>query len=134
MRQKTLALLLVVVVVVPLLLTAGLVLLPTQASPSAASVAGGVRITELISHLLNQLRAGFLAAIGQLWELICYLCPTETPLPQQLGALEDCTCDASVVDAENTKHFNPILSDLVKTAYFRYFKVSNCRVPRGLFE
>jgi hypothetical protein len=115
------------------LLGTGLVLLGVPAKHSRParvdSVAEGIRIADVASHVQSQLRTVFWGAIGQLWELICYLCPTETLRPQQLGALEDCTCDASVVDAENTVHFNPILSELVKTAYFRYFKVSRLRKP-----
>lgn len=39
------------------------------------------------------------------------------------GMVEDCCCDYETVDSLNEAALNPLLQDLVKTPFFRYFKV-----------
>jgi ERO1-like protein alpha len=43
--------------------------------------------------------------------------------------VEDCCCDYETVDAINEEVLHPILQELVKLPFFRYFKVSTS----GLF-
>jgi ERO1-like protein alpha len=38
--------------------------------------------------------------------------------------VEDCCCDYETVDTINEEVLHPILQDLVKLPFFRYFKVS----------
>ncbi|KAK9850278.1 hypothetical protein WJX84_007666 [Apatococcus fuscideae] len=40
------------------------------------------------------------------------------------GQVQDCGCDYNSVNRLNAKHLNPVLSRLVQTPFFRYFKVS----------
>jgi hypothetical protein len=44
--------------------------------------------------------------------------------------VEDCCCDYETVDAINEEVLHPILQELVKLPFFRYFKVSTY----GLFS
>ena len=46
------------------------------------------------------------------------------------GMVEDCCCDYETVDAINEEVLHPILQELVKLPFFRYFKVSTY----GLFS
>lgn len=39
------------------------------------------------------------------------------------GIVEDCCCDYETVDSLNGAVLHPLLQDLVKTPFFRYFKV-----------
>jgi ERO1-like protein alpha len=41
---------------------------------------------------------------------------------QYTGIVEDCCCDYETVDSLNEAALNPLLQDLVKTPFFRYFK------------
>ena len=41
----------------------------------------------------------------------------------RVGAVEDCRCDFSVVDAATNEFFGPLLADLTQRTFFRYFKV-----------
>lgn len=43
-------------------------------------------------------------------------------IPGKVDDLSDCTYSA--VHTLNHKHVNPVVEELVKTAFFRYFKVS----------
>ncbi|CAD7695908.1 unnamed protein product [Ostreobium quekettii] len=46
------------------------------------------------------------------------------------GTVNDCCCDYETVNRVNQEHLHPVVSELVKTAYFRYFKVNlNCDCP-----
>lgn len=40
------------------------------------------------------------------------------------GMVEDCCCDYETVDHLNEELLHPVLHELVKTPFFRYFKVS----------
>lgn len=40
------------------------------------------------------------------------------------GIVEDCCCDYETVDSLNEGVLHPLLQDLVRTPFFRYFKVS----------
>lgn len=40
-----------------------------------------------------------------------------------IGIVEDCCCDYETVNRLNTEVLNPLLQDLVKTPFYRYFKV-----------
>lgn len=39
------------------------------------------------------------------------------------GIVEDCCCDYETVDSVNEAVLYPLLQDLVRTPFFRYFKV-----------
>ena len=39
------------------------------------------------------------------------------------GLVEDCCCDYKTVDHLNLEVLHPLLRELVKTPFFRYFKV-----------
>lgn len=43
--------------------------------------------------------------------------------PKYSGMVEDCCCDYETVDRLNDEVLNPSLQELVKTPFFRYFKV-----------
>ena len=43
--------------------------------------------------------------------------------PKFSGMVEDCCCDYETVDHLNEEVLNPSLQELVKTPFFRYFKV-----------
>lgn len=45
----------------------------------------------------------------------------------QSGIVEDCCCDYETVDHLNELVLDPLLQELVKTPFFRYFKV--CSYP-----
>jgi ERO1-like protein alpha len=42
-----------------------------------------------------------------------------------IGIVEDCCCDYETVNRLNTEVLNPLLQDLVKTPFYRYFKVGS---------
>lgn len=47
------------------------------------------------------------------------------------GMVNDCCCEYESVNELNQEHLHPIVSEIVKTAYFRYFKVNlycDCRL------
>lgn len=46
--------------------------------------------------------------------------------------MEDCCCDYETVDSVNAEVLHPLLQEIVKTPFFRYFKVSSV-VPSYLF-
>jgi hypothetical protein len=55
-------------------------------------------------------------------------------IPGKVDDLSDCTYKA--VHSLNHRHVNPVVRELVRTAFFRYFKVSgmlafNSRAPPG---
>lgn len=43
---------------------------------------------------------------------------------QLSGTVQDCCCDYVSVEKANKQHLNPLLTQLVKTPFFRYFKVN----------
>ncbi|KAL3154147.1 hypothetical protein ABBQ32_013672 [Trebouxia sp. C0010 RCD-2024] len=43
---------------------------------------------------------------------------------QLSGTVQDCCCDYASVERANKQQFNPLLSQIVKTPFFRYFKVN----------
>ncbi|WCJ23853.1 Endoplasmic reticulum oxidoreductin-1 [Euphorbia peplus] len=51
--------------------------------------------------------------------------------PQKFsGMVEDCCCDYETVDCLNQQVLHPSLQELVKTSFFRYFKVKlSCDCP-----
>lgn len=46
----------------------------------------------------------------------------------QSAVVEDCCCDYETVDHLNEEVLDPLLQELVKTPFFRYFKVCICLV------
>ncbi|KAG4388014.1 hypothetical protein AAZX31_09G081800 [Glycine max] len=50
-------------------------------------------------------------------------CPCARGTPKYSGMVEDCCCDYETVDRLNEEVLHPSLQELVKTPFFRYFKV-----------
>ncbi|KAI8524433.1 hypothetical protein RHMOL_Rhmol13G0149900 [Rhododendron molle] len=50
-------------------------------------------------------------------------CPCAPGTHTQSGIVEDCCCDYETVDHLNEEVLDPLLQELVKTPFFRYFKV-----------
>ncbi|KAI5662157.1 hypothetical protein M9H77_21480 [Catharanthus roseus] len=50
-------------------------------------------------------------------------CPCSQDSRKYTGIIEDCCCDYETVDNVNSAVLYPLLQDLVKTPFFRYFKV-----------
>ncbi|KAL5577293.1 hypothetical protein UlMin_018992 [Ulmus minor] len=50
-------------------------------------------------------------------------CQCDRDTPKYSGMVEDCCCDYETVDRLNKEVLHPSLQELVKTSFFRYFKV-----------
>ncbi|KAL3629907.1 hypothetical protein CASFOL_026219 [Castilleja foliolosa] len=50
-------------------------------------------------------------------------CPCSQDSRKYTGIVEDCCCDYETVDSLNGAVLHPLLQDLVKTPFFRYFKM-----------
>ena len=68
----------------------------------------------------GEIRNGFDSNFSSLW-----LCTVNWVLQfvQYTGIVEDCCCDYETVDRLNKEVLHPSLQELVKTPFFRYFKV-----------
>ena len=61
--------------------------------------------------------------------LLRWRCGPFQAVRKYTGIVEDCCCDYETVDTINEEVLHPILQELVKLPFFRYFKVST----HGLF-
>jgi hypothetical protein len=81
------------------------------------------RNNDLITNIFGDLANA--AIPPSLWmnslERVCMdsMCKTQ----RLEGSIDDCMCDVEAVQEINKRHFYPLLSEIVKTNFFKYFKV-----------
>ncbi|CAH0518010.1 unnamed protein product [Peronospora belbahrii] len=57
-----------------------------------------------------------------MWELDCLQCQV-CQTPELTGSVQDSACDYKTVDKAVHEHFHPLLNELSRLTFFRYFKV-----------
>ncbi|KAG5515859.1 hypothetical protein RHGRI_036789 [Rhododendron griersonianum] len=77
----------------------------------------------LVAVLLAIALASRGAPTLSLLDLTTKRCPCAPGTHTQSGIVEDCCCDYETVDHLNEEVLDPLLQELVKTPFFRYFKV-----------